>query len=435
MSQKKQNKCGYVCRFGIPFLPMDKTRILLPLKEDEVKEKEAEVLTNYKKIRSAIDTLENNSNSFEEFLISINLNIEDYILAIRSHLERPKMFLKRNPNETFINPYSKKILSLHKANMDIQFVLDAYACATYIVDYINKANRGISKVLKDVVEEVRNGNDTLRNRLKTVANAFINASEVSAQEAAWTLLRMPMSFMSDSDVYIPTSPPDERTRLIKSERDLRNLDAESTNIFHEGLLDRYIKRSQDLEEVCLADYAAYFDSVKTEKQLDGDSKMDAEIPLEETATVRYVSHKRNRPKVIRYRNYSIVQDPDNFYRELLMLYLPWRNEEEELLKINCREKFEAHVNKIQDKRKCYVYSDVENELMTAIQVVEEREFESECSKEELQIDKEYCVLDYDPNELHGNIFQDMDDREKGNFETFKPPNKLSLQEYHHLMQN
>ena len=40
-------------------------------------------------------------------------------------------FLKRNPNELRINNYNPASNSARKANMDIQFVLDVYACAVH----------------------------------------------------------------------------------------------------------------------------------------------------------------------------------------------------------------------------------------------------------------------------------------------------------------
>jgi hypothetical protein len=154
--------------------------------------------------------------------------VEDYIMTTHSDLERPKIYLKRILRELFVNPCNKKILSLHPASMDIQFVLDAYACATYFIDYINKSNRGMSKMLTDIVSEIHHGDNTIRDHFRTVANAFINSSEISAQEAAWSLLRLPLSYVSDVDVYILiSSPPDERTQFIKDDKKLRNLDPES----------------------------------------------------------------------------------------------------------------------------------------------------------------------------------------------------------------
>jgi hypothetical protein len=77
--------------------------------------------------------------------------------------------------------------------MDIQFVFDAYACATYIIDYINKSNRGMLKMLTDVVSEIHHGDSTIRDHFRTVVNAYVNSSEISSQEAAWSLPRLPMS--------------------------------------------------------------------------------------------------------------------------------------------------------------------------------------------------------------------------------------------------
>ena len=40
--------------------------------------------------------------------------------------------------------------------------------------------------------------------------------------------------------------------------------------------------------------------------------------------------KRRVPRILRYVNYNIKRDPENHYRERLMLFLPWRNEEDDL---------------------------------------------------------------------------------------------------------
>lgn len=41
--------------------------------------------------------------------------------------------------------------------MDIQFITEMYSCAQYVLNYINKAKRGISKALPDAMEEIKNG--------------------------------------------------------------------------------------------------------------------------------------------------------------------------------------------------------------------------------------------------------------------------------------
>ena len=44
--------------------------------------------------------------------------------------------LKSKRNELRINNYNPPCLKAWRANMDIQFVFDVYACAMYIVIYI-----------------------------------------------------------------------------------------------------------------------------------------------------------------------------------------------------------------------------------------------------------------------------------------------------------
>jgi len=52
-----------------------------------------------------------------------------YIMAVRSGIDRPTVFLKRELKDAFINAYNPKLAKAWKANMDIQFILDPYACS------------------------------------------------------------------------------------------------------------------------------------------------------------------------------------------------------------------------------------------------------------------------------------------------------------------
>ena len=44
------------------------------------------------------------------------------------------------------------------------------------------------------------------------------------------------------------------------------------------------------------------------------------FPLKDIGYMRL----RHKAKIIRFRRYSIIQDEVNFYREQLMLFVPWR---------------------------------------------------------------------------------------------------------------
>lgn len=85
--------------------------------------------------------------SFDELLLALKVTEENYLLALRSSLNVARVFLKRSPNELRINNYNPACLRAWRANMDIQYVLDVYACAVYIVNYISKGQKGMSELL------------------------------------------------------------------------------------------------------------------------------------------------------------------------------------------------------------------------------------------------------------------------------------------------
>lgn len=46
------------------------------------------------------------------------------------------------------------------------------------------------------------------------------------------------------------------------------------------------------------------------------------------------------------RNYTITQDRNNFFREQILLFLPWRNEDGELEEVNYSSKYAANFETI-----------------------------------------------------------------------------------------
>jgi len=158
-----------------------------------------------------------------------------------------------------LNNYNKAYLLAWRANMDIQFVLDVYACAMYIVSYILKAQRGMSELLRVACEEAKNGNFTVKQQVRDIGNKFLNGVEISAQEAVYIALPLPMRRSSRDVVFIPSSP-DERIQLLKSFDEIKKLDDDSDEIEAGGLLRRYMERPRIVDSVTLADWTAFYDN-------------------------------------------------------------------------------------------------------------------------------------------------------------------------------
>ena len=144
---------------------MPYTRILEPFDELEQSKLEDKKVYQelYSRIINKVDEMKMGEElTFEEFLKILDMTENQYVQAIRSSLKTAKIFLKRERSEVRVNSYNNSMLKAWQANMDIQYVLDAYACAAYIVSYISKGQRGMSNLLHEACEEVRRGNNDIR---------------------------------------------------------------------------------------------------------------------------------------------------------------------------------------------------------------------------------------------------------------------------------
>ncbi|XP_071176458.1 uncharacterized protein [Mytilus edulis] len=338
-----------ICRFGFPIPPMKATVMLEPLKENDDIEKYKAI---YKEIQNEINTLHNSEDidqmTYDMFLDDVlHMNDENYIKAIRSNLSGPKVFLKRKPSEVRVNGYMKTVLIAWQANHDLQFVLDAFACAVYIVSYISKSQKGMSALLNQAAKEARQGNLDLKHQVRHIGNYFSNSVETSAQEATYLTLQMPLTKATRQVVFINTSPQHKRTFLLKQSSALEKLDPDSTEIESDNDIKRYSHRSKQLENWCLADYVSQLelqypktsessDDHETEQQ---DHESESENEEANADVIEEINNKiditlkngiriyqRKTHKVIRYVKYNYKTDSENFYRERLMLFYPWRNE-------------------------------------------------------------------------------------------------------------
>ena len=147
------------------------------------------------------------------------------------------VLLKCETNECCINNYNASIMLTWQANMDIQFNLNAYACVMYVASYIMKTERTNGELLKRVASEART--DELKSQLRKVDSAFLIHREVSAQEAVYRILSIPMKELSRSIVFVNTNRKSERITVLKNKVSLSKLDDEDSNVFQKSLIDRY----------------------------------------------------------------------------------------------------------------------------------------------------------------------------------------------------
>jgi len=239
--------------------------------------------------------------------------------------------------------------------------------------------------------------------------------EVSAQEAVYGLLGVPLTKCSRDCVFISTGRPEERIVFMKSCQELKNLDPESTDVAASGLLDHYAHRPKELEDLTLADFASkYTFSTKRPKGKTAKDQEYAETledEVEEEQTVFELDdqsgfvRKRTFPRIIRYRRYGELENPTEFYRECVMLYYPWRDEERDILTEDIFGLYKLNEESIQRIRRQY------NALETHVIEKAAQEIDEEDSENDCLPDEEFEAMDdfRDQADIFNEIFANQID--------------------------
>ena len=81
----------------------------------------------------------------------------------------------------------------------------------------------MSQLLHRACDEAKDGNSTIKQQVRGIGNKFLNTVEISAQEAVYIVLQLPMRKSSREVIFIPTTPPDERVQLLKSMNEIEQM--------------------------------------------------------------------------------------------------------------------------------------------------------------------------------------------------------------------
>lgn len=166
------------------------------------------------------------------------------------------------------------------------------------------------------------------------------------------------------------------------------MEDDSQDIYTKGLIDRYAKRARNLEHLSLADWVAWYDlrgKPKNKKTnvvyVDnlpletGDNDNDDDEEIENNLPGKNAGKKRSKARIIRSVCFNKDVDPEKHYRELIMLFTAWRNEQIDLINSCCQMKEYAicikDLNDIEEQlREQSDNSDIYDRVATGTQDVE-----------------------------------------------------------------
>ena len=399
-----------VCRLRHPKFPMDKTAFIRPFLEnvDESELKKAKY--DYKRIKKYLLRITNGDKfkeseswksfrnlSFNQFLYEVGMLDEKdllgnriikakerYLNALRCEVKSSGLLLlKRKTADILTNNFNKKLIKIHQANQDIQFICDEYAVAEYITNYLTKNEAGMSGMLKTINEEaVKEGEDVMKT-IKKLATALDKGREMSIQEAIYRSLGLKMTKFRDVVRFINTNHPDRREGLLKS--NLEELD-EDEKIFHNSMHDYYQLRpygndDEQWDIMCLADFASHYNIAYKSSSKNAIELLDGKSFI----------IKRGRPCVIRY--FLKYDNEEEYYRALCILFLPFRDEKK-IHKMDMKTLYLDNKELIEKNRSNYekhktIIDLIENsERENSIEIDNEMEEDSEYIEEETTDEKD-----------------------------------------------
>ena len=264
---KTCRKTGKTCRFGFPHPPSE--NVFMTGNKISCKQVPQETLNNLGKkvtnLKTALEDIDS-AISTEELLQKFDLTQEDLELFLKCTSKKDQVFLKRSPQEIWINNYNKILLPLWNGNCDVQLVLSIESLIYYLIGYVSKGERSVMRIVEEAKKEARQGNVEPIAELRKLGNAYLTNREISVMEAITRAYGFPLTETPTTVVYLPVDPLGNR--ITKPLSTLQNL-SENDSIFASNIIDYYLSRPEDLQDYCLADFASWYykvpESRKSEK--------------------------------------------------------------------------------------------------------------------------------------------------------------------------
>lgn len=139
--------------------------------------------------------------------------------------------------------------------------------------------------------------------IHTLGNTMLNLQQISSQLVVHIILSLPLHSSSRKCVFINTSSQEECTFILKPKSLLQKESDDSKQIMCQSIIDHYVNRPQNLVPICLSNFASNYKIVKGK-------------PI-----------KQHKASVIRFVKYNKHVDYENYYREKILLYVPFQKNE------------------------------------------------------------------------------------------------------------
>ena len=259
--------------------------------------------------------------------------------------------MKRELIEIFVNNYNPTFIKHWTANLDIQVCADAYAVITYITEYFTKSENELTFKLRDIFNQTKNkGALHCKSELK---KTYIAQREISICEAVYRLL--PQLLMKNSNItckFLNSDLPSKRSCLLKNVKNMKgHINAPTIQLAEragefikvQSAHDKYSMRPLAISQLVFAQFImlyekcyklpkkiSFVNGISLQKSIVKNLFDDSNLPklIQLSDNIIFVS--KNRHSVLRFHKYDEMNQQFEFAYSQMMMFLPWRNEEEDL---------------------------------------------------------------------------------------------------------
>ena len=173
---------------------------------------------------------------------------------------------------------------------------------------------------------------SVQDQMKKILSTFANKREVSVHEAVKRVLSQWLFKKSRTVINISNHPAEERHRMPKSAFELADKEEDDDDVFMASVHDCYAARPDEMENVCLAQFATQYTPCSAANKkaiLLKDNQLGCVM-------------RCTRDAVMRTHRFS--DDDFRFYYLKLLLFLPWHKENF----LEGYESYEEHYNDVKD---------------------------------------------------------------------------------------
>ncbi|XP_077972734.1 uncharacterized protein LOC144427420 [Styela clava] len=338
---KSCRKKGTVCRYGFPRPPSSRTFIAQCdqgiAADDSAIAKAKDILKKImlhifnEKWQCAEDA------NLAKLLEELNITQDDIEMSCRMITKKVSVILQRECSSIWTNPYNPTLLRAWNANLDVQFVTDAYACVVYILSYISKGEREMSFLMEGCVNECLNqGHHSAKDVMKKIGMLYLRNREVSAQESAFRACNMPLKGCSRNVVFLPTGGDSVKISLplsvLKNKLKASGGELNPSDMWMTSMIEKYRARprQQEIDEICYGEFFSRY-RVLSQTQAKGNKKA-----LELENGLGHVQKRETtQPAIVRYPRFRKEKNSEKYYRSILELFFPHRTDED-LKPLHCK---------------------------------------------------------------------------------------------------